>query len=118
MIGQTVGNYHVTAFLGKGGMGQVYLAEHPRIGRKVAIKLLHSELSADRRLVERLFDEALATNLVKHAGIVQIFDCGFHNDRAYLVMEFLEGETLASVLRRAQMLPVQVACALGAQLAS
>ena len=118
MIGQTVGNYNVAAMLGRGGMGEVYLAEHPRIGRKVAIKLLHPELSADRRLVERLFDEALATNLVKHSGIVQVFDCGFQRDRAYLVMEYLEGENLGSLLKREKALSVPVACAFGGQLAN
>jgi serine/threonine-protein kinase len=117
MIGQTVGNYTITAKLARGGMGEVYLAEHPRIGRRVAIKMLHLHLSADRRQVERLFDEALATNLIKHPAIVQIFDCGFHQDHAYLVMEYLEGESLGVALRRLGTLAVGAACGNGAQIA-
>jgi serine/threonine protein kinase len=110
MIGQTVGNYTITGKLARGGMGEVYLAEHPRIGRKVAIKMLYPHLSVDRRQVERLFDEALATNLVKHPAIVQIFDCGFHLDRAYLVMEHLEGESLGVALRLQGSFSVAAAC--------
>jgi serine/threonine-protein kinase len=118
MIGQMVGNYTITAKLASGGMGEVYLAEHPRIRREVAIKMLYPHLSVDRRQVERLFDEALATNLVKHPGIVQIFDCGFHHDRAYLVMERLEGESLGIALRRAGALTIGEACTRAAQIAA
>ncbi len=60
MIGQSVGNYVISRQLGEGGMGAVYLAEHPRIGRKVAIKVLLRELSANAQAVTRFFNEARA----------------------------------------------------------
>ena len=60
LINQTVGNYRVTKLLGEGGMGLVYLAEHPVIGRKVAIKVLHVALAKDSDIVARFFNEARA----------------------------------------------------------
>ena len=97
--GATVGAYEVKSLVGKGGMGEVYMAEHTLLGRKVAIKFLLPSLSADEELVERFFTEAKATTSVNDPGIVQIFDFGYHTDgAAYIVMEFLEGEALDSRL--------------------
>ena len=62
IIGQTVGNYLVTQKLGEGGMGSVYLAEHPTIGKKVALKVLHAEFSTNPEVAERFFNEAKAVN--------------------------------------------------------
>src|SRR5688572_19332560 len=99
MVGQTIGNYVVTAFLGEGGMGEVYQAENARIARKVAIKIVHPLLFVDRSLVERFFDEAKAANLIRHPGIIDVFDFGFFERRAYLVMGLLDGESLGTWLR-------------------
>ena len=81
-------------------MGEVYLAEHRRIGRQAAIKLLLPELSSDAGHRDRFFNEARATSLITHPGIVEIFDCDVFDERAYIVMEYLEGENLAAILRR------------------
>ncbi len=95
MEGTTVGSYVVTRLLGKGGMGAVYLAEHALLKRPAALKVLLPALSADEELVDRFFNEARATTSIPDQGIVQIFDFGYHTDgSAYIVMEYLEGETL------------------------
>jgi eukaryotic-like serine/threonine-protein kinase len=99
--GDTVGSYTIMRKLGAGGMGQVYLAEHQHIARKAAIKVLLPELSSRQELVARLFNEARATSLIRHPGIVEILDCGVHpNGQAFIVMELLEGESLTAWLRR------------------
>lgn len=82
-------------------MGTVYLAEHLVIGRKAAIKVLHEGTSADASTVAQFFDEARAANKVHHPGIVDIHDCGCDPEVGpYLVMEYLEGESLGDALRR------------------
>src|SRR4030081_940734 len=76
LIGQTIGNYLVTQKLGEGGMGAVYLAEHPTIGKKVALKVLHAEFSTNPEVAERFFTEAKAVNSIAHPNIVDIVDYG------------------------------------------
>ena len=76
LIGQTIGNYLVTQKLGEGGMGSVYLAEHPSIGKKVALKVLHSEFSTNQEVAARFFHEAKAVNDIGHPNIVDIVDFG------------------------------------------
>jgi serine/threonine-protein kinase len=99
--GDTVGSYVITRKLGAGGMGEVYLGEHQHIARKAAIKVLLPELSSRQELVGRLFNEARATSVIRHPGIVEILDCGVHpNGQAFIVMELLEGESLNGWLRR------------------
>lgn len=101
MNGQVFGNYVVRAKIGEGGMGEVFLAEHRRIGRRAAIKVLRAHGCANAHDVERFFNEARAASIIDHPGVVQIFDCDFHENVAYLIMEYLEGESLAVALRRA-----------------
>src|SRR5512142_578655 len=66
LVGQEVGHYRVTALLGSGGMGAVYLGIHPTIGSRVAIKVLHAEMARDRGAVRRFVAEARAVNLIRH----------------------------------------------------
>ena len=99
-VGSRVGGYTVIRLLGQGGMGQVYLAEHQRIARRVAVKVLLPELSANESVIERFFTEARATSLIKHPGIVEVLDCDVLDNQAFIVMEFLEGESLAGYLTR------------------
>ena len=118
MIGEVLGNYRLTAELGSGSMGVVYLAEHQRIARQVAIKLLAPELVRDPQAVQRFFTEARATSLIRHSGIVDVFDCDVDaSGRAFMVMEHLAGQTLAERLRRAEQLPWVSACAIARQVA-
>jgi eukaryotic-like serine/threonine-protein kinase len=82
-------------------MGAVYLAEHPDIGRKVAVKVLRSEFSRDVQLLGRFLNEARAANAIRHPNIIEILDSGTtDNGMPYLVMELLEGEVLAGRMRR------------------
>ncbi|HEY0705870.1 MAG TPA: protein kinase [Polyangia bacterium] len=108
-IGVTVGSYRVTAKLGQGGMGAVYLAEHPLLERKAAVKVLLPELSSHTDLVERFFHEARTTARLRHPAMVDVYDFGTLPDgRAYLIMDYLEGENLESRLRdRGALAPSQ-----------
>ena len=100
-IGQTVGNYRILRKLSTGGMGTVYAAEHALIGRSAAVKVLHPELSRSRDIVNRFFNEAKATTSIKHPGIVEIFDYGYlPTGDGYIIMELLEGMSLARRLKK------------------
>jgi serine/threonine-protein kinase len=119
MIGQQFGNYRVLSLLGEGGMGAVYLAEHPGIGRKVAIKVLHKQFTGDEQLLGRLLNEARAANAIRHPNIIEILDSGMREDGVpYLVMELLEGESLGQRIRRVGALPLADAVAFTLQTAS
>jgi serine/threonine-protein kinase len=112
-VGSRVGGYTVLHLLGQGGMGQVYLAQHHRIARRAAIKVLLPELSANESVVERFFTEARATSLIRHPGIVEVLDCDVREGQAYIVMEHLEGESVADYLERTGGLGGDNAFALG-----
>ena len=110
LIGHTIGNYRVTKLLGEGGMGVVYQAEHPVIGRTVAIKLLHTWMARDKEVVARFFNEARAIHTVGHENIVEILDFGQTGDgQPYFIMEFLAGEPLNERVARGPMPPKDVA---------
>jgi len=99
LSGSLLGSYRITGELNRGGMGAVFRARHELLGKDVAIKLLRPELSANTEMVERFFQEGRVATAIRHPGIVEVFDFGYHEDgRAYLVMEFLDGETLAARL--------------------
>jgi serine/threonine-protein kinase len=97
-----LGQYRVTATIGRGGMGVVHAAEHSLLGRRAAIKVLRSELSRDQDAVRRFFNEARAAAAIRHPGIVEIYDFGWTPDgAAFIVMEYLEGESLTRRAERA-----------------
>lgn len=100
MIGRTIGNYVVRAKVGEGGMGVVYKAEHPQLNRRVAIKVLHPGTDRNPEAVHRFFNEARAARDMRDEHVVQVLDFGEMGDGAhYLVMEWLEGQSLGDVLR-------------------
>jgi len=104
MLGRSLGNYHVVSKIGEGGMGTVYLARHVTLGRPAAIKVLHPSLSSNQDMVTRFFNEARAATAVRNPGIVEVFDFGILEDRsAYIVMEYLEGESLGARIRRGRL---------------
>lgn len=106
MIGTTVGPYQVLEKLGAGGMGEVYQATDTRLGRRVALKVLPRDMSADPVRRQRFEREARAIAAVTHPHICTLYDVGSHQGHPYLVMELVEGETLAQCLRRGP-LPVE-----------
>jgi serine/threonine-protein kinase len=107
MLGTTIGNYVVKKKIGQGGMGAVYLAEHPRIGRQVAIKVLLPEVSKKAEVVRRFFTEARSSSEIRNEHIIDILDFGELPDgTSYLIMEWLDGESLRDVLRREAKLPI------------
>jgi eukaryotic-like serine/threonine-protein kinase len=123
IVGQTIGNYLVTQKLGEGGMGSVYLAEHPGIGKKVALKVLHSEFSSNEDVTTRFFNEAKAVNNIGHPNIVDIVDYGIiqsatrREQLVYFIMEYLAGGSLSLLIRNEAPLPPERALAIGLQVA-
>ena len=118
MIGDTIGNFKVVARLGRGGMGEVFVGEQVSIQTRVAIKILHREISSETDHVQRFFNEARIVSRIKHAGIVKIFDVGFHRDHAYLVMELLEGDSLSRRIEQVGRLSATQIADFGRQIAS
>ncbi len=100
------GRYRVVKRLGEGGMGEVYLAMHEAIEKKVALKVLRTEYSAKADIVTRFQQEAISASRIKHPNVLEIFDFGqLDNGAFYLAMEFLEGQDLADELQRVIVLP-------------
>jgi hypothetical protein len=117
MEGQTIGQYRVTGLIGQGGMGAVYAGEHALLGRPAAIKILLPELSQKQDIVMRFFNEARAATAIRHPGIVEIYDFGWTPEgAAFIVMEHLQGETLARRAARGRI-PWAVALAIARQIA-
>ena len=109
-----LGYYEIRSKLGAGGMGEVYLAEDIRLNRKVAIKFLPPESTADRLAKRRLVREAQAAAALDHPNICAIHEVGEENGRAFIVMQYIEGETLAARIQR-QPLGLKEALGLAAQ---
>jgi len=116
-----LGAYRIIEPLGKGGMGEVYLAFDPRLGRKVAIKLLPAEFTTDAERVRRFEQEARAASALNHPNIITIHEIGQSGEARYIVQEFVEGETLRQRLNRGRMtmtealeVAIQIAAALTA----
>jgi serine/threonine-protein kinase len=120
VIGRHLNNYEIVSLLGEGGMGTVYLALHPIMGRKAAVKVLKPELARDESLVSRFFNEARAANAIRHPNIIDIIDVGMlpEDNVPYMLMEFLEGESLAARLERVRPLDVGQAVQIASQTAS
>src|SRR5215470_13701351 len=101
--GSKLGPYEIQSKLGAGGMGEVYRARDTRLDRTVAIKVLASHLSTLPELRQRMEREARAISSLNHPHICQLYDIGSHDGNDFLVMEFLEGETLAERLGKGAM---------------
>src|SRR5499427_2782855 len=99
-IGQQLGSYEITALLGKGGMGEVYRARDTKLKREVAIKILPEVFSRDRDRVSRFQREAEVLASLNHPNIAAIYDLQEANGAQFLVLELVEGETLAERIAR------------------
>src|ERR1700716_2662316 len=114
--GTKLGPYEIQSPLGAGGMGEVYRAMDTRLDRTVAIKVLASHLSSSPELKQRMEREARAISSLNHPHICHLYDIGSQDGTDYLVMEFLEGETLAERLERGP-LPVKQVLERGIEIA-
>jgi Tol biopolymer transport system component len=112
--GSKLGPYEIVAPLGAGGMGEVYRARDPRLGRDVAVKVLHAHLSSNPDLRARFDREARAISSLSHPNICTLYDVGHQDGTDFLVMELLDGENLASRLKKGP-LPVKQALEYGIQ---
>lgn len=120
LVGQVLaGRYHVKSRLGEGGMGRVYLAEHVRMGRPCAIKVMHPSLSQDADAVSRFGREAANASRIIHPNVAAIYDFGETSDGLiFLAMEYAEGEPLSRLLKREGPLSSARAAELARQVAS
>jgi eukaryotic-like serine/threonine-protein kinase len=116
--GTRLGPYEIAASLGAGGMGEVYRARDTRLDRPVAIKVLPEALGLDAEFRARFEREARAISQLHHPNICALYDVGRHEATDYLVLEYLEGETLASRLERTGALDRETALTLAVQIAS
>ena len=114
--GTKLGRYEIRSQIGAGGMGEVYLARDPKIGRDVAIKVLPSALATDKERLARFEQEAQAAGSLNHPNILAIYDVATENGSLYVVSELLEGETLRDIIGGTAV-PIRKALNLGLQAA-
>src|SRR5262249_19052811 len=100
LTGRTLDDFHVLRRLGQGGMGDVYLAEQVSLKRKVALKILRSELAANPTALERFKQEAENVARATHANIVQVYSIGSADGISYMVLEYIEGRNLREFLSK------------------
>ena len=117
-VGDQVGDYRLLSLLGRGGMADIYLAEHIHIGRQVALKRLRMDMTEDEDMVGRFFQEARAVNRIKHEHIIDITDF-IHGERGEvaIVMELLQGQDLEQLIHKLGALPLRRAFHIAEQIA-
>ena len=115
-IGQQLGTFTITSLLGKGGMGEVYRAHDSKLKRDVAIKILPDEFSRDPDRVSRFQREAEALAALNHENIAAIYDIQQSGTSRFLVLEFVEGDTLAGILKKRGALPIDEALHIAKQI--
>src|SRR6266702_1218086 len=98
--GTRLGRYEIRSKIGEGGMGEVYLAEDSKLDRKLALKILPSDVASNRNRMERFIREAKSAAALSHPNIAQIFEIGEHDGTHYIAMEFIEGQTLREKIHR------------------
>jgi len=108
LVGKSIGIYKVISRLGKGGMGEVYLAEDTKLGRKVALKFLSPEFVGDNWAKRQLVKEAQAVAMLDHPNICPVYGIEEVDEHLFIVMQYVEGETLAELIRKKSLRPDQV----------
>jgi serine/threonine protein kinase len=108
LAGRTLSHYQVVSLLGAGGMGEVYLARDPRLDRTVAIKILPDDLAGDPERMQRFEREARAASALNHPNVATIYDVGESDGLRFIVMEHVEGETVAARVAGRSLLPAAV----------
>ena len=121
MVSETLSHYRIIKRLGAGGMGEVYLADDTKLRRKVALKLLSSDVTQKPNLLHRFEQEAQAASALNHPNILTIYEFGEEKGAHFIATEFVDGETLHKRIARSQMsirevldVAVQTASALAA----
>jgi eukaryotic-like serine/threonine-protein kinase len=102
-IPEVLGHYRIVSLLGSGGMGEVYLADDSTLGRRVAIKILPYSVARDSDARRRMLREARAVAALDHPNVCTIYDVGEYDERPYIVMQYIEGETLFERLRQGRL---------------
>jgi serine/threonine protein kinase len=105
--GGSIGKYRLVRVIGRGGMGLVYEAVHPELRKSVAIKTLHPDIAAEPEPLGRFLKEGEAASRIKHPNVVSVLDVGTHEGAPFLVMEYLEGESLADRFTRVPAGPIE-----------
>jgi eukaryotic-like serine/threonine-protein kinase len=100
LLNQQIARYKILRQLGAGGMGEVYLAQDTSLNRKVAIKVLPEELVPDEQARKRLIREARAAATLDHSNICSIYEMGEVDGRSFIVMQYIEGETLDARMKK------------------
>jgi serine/threonine protein kinase len=116
MIRQDIAHYRIASLLGAGGMGQVYLAQDLKLGRRVALKLLPPETSSNENARKRLIREARAAATLDHPNICSVYEVGEDNGCSFIAMQYLEGETLDRLLKNGP-LPLKETLSIATQIA-
>lgn len=118
LIGHTLGDrYHILSLVGEGGMGRIYLAEHVRMNRQCAVKIMRPNLVNDADAAARFAREASSAARIIHPNVAAVFDYGESDGHIYLVMEFVDGESLGAILQAERVLSVPRAVEIGRQVA-
>jgi hypothetical protein len=118
LVGMKVGSCRVDEHLASGGMGSVYRAVHEPTGRVVALKILSPAFSSDSEYITRFFREAAAAGVLDHPNVVRVLDVGKDEERYFLVMQYVPGETLDAILARERALPLERATRIVRDIAS
>jgi serine/threonine protein kinase len=119
-VPERIGRYEIVAEIGRGAMGSVFKARDPIVGRIVALKTIHSAALAGEQSHEyraRFQREARASGVLAHPGIVPVFDVGEDDGAPFLVMEFVDGRTLADAMKKGERFPLDRVCDIGQQIA-
>ena len=117
---QVIGRYEIIEELGRGAMGSVFKARDPVVGRIVALKTIHTAALAGEQSAEyrsRFYREARASGVLAHPGIVPVFDVGDHEGAPFLVMEFVDGRTLADAIKKGERFSLDRVCEIVQQIA-
>jgi serine/threonine protein kinase/tetratricopeptide (TPR) repeat protein len=120
-IGHQLGQYRILGMIGRGGMGEVYLAQDSRLRRRVALKLLPAHVTRDEQRLKRFQQEAYAASALSHPNILTVYDIGEQDDAHFIATEYIEGETLRQLMKRVKVtleltleIALQIAAALSA----
>src|SRR6266545_2317860 len=99
-LGTKIGRYEIVSQIGKGGMGEVYLAKDTKLDRHVALKILPSELAVNRERMLRFVQEAKAAAALNHPNVAHVYEIGEHEGMHFIAMEYVDGSTLREAIHR------------------